>query len=273
VAERVAEAIARRVRGVTVQRGGADEDEGDGAPDAALVVARLSRDQLVLSVDASGALLHRRGYRQAIAKAPLRETLAAAMLIGAGWTGDDALLDPMCGSGTIPIEAALLARRIPPGLARAERGELAFLRWPSLDRDAWRALLDEARGAVRPAAGVPIVAADRDAGAVEATRANAERAGVADDVIVERRALSATTAPAASGLLVSNPPYGVRVGEEDAVRDLWARLGQVARAELPGWRTALLSPHAALDRATGLPLAERFRTQNGGIPVRLMVAG
>ncbi|HYD51287.1 MAG TPA: class I SAM-dependent RNA methyltransferase [Gemmatimonadaceae bacterium] len=274
VAERVAEAIARRVRGATVVRAAGDDDEHEAEDEGAsqLVVARLARDQLLLSVDASGELLHRRGYRQAVAKAPLRETIAAAMLLAVGWSGGEALLDPMCGSGTLAIEAALLARRIAPGLARAERGAFAFLRWPMVDRGRWSALVAEAQGAVRPRAEVPIVAADRDAGAVEATRSNAERAGVLHDLTVERRPVSATTPPADRGWLVANPPYGVRVGEEAAVRDLWARVGQLAREVLPGWGVALLSPHAALDGATGLALEERFRTQNGGIAVRLMAA-
>jgi len=278
VAERVVDAIAKRTGGIA-RVASVEEDEpaaddaGDGeGTGGQLVVARLARDVLTLSVDASGELLHRRGYRQAVARAPLRETIAAAMLLAIGWHGTEALIDPMCGSGTIPIEGALIARAIAPGLARAERGAFAFLRWPTADHATWTALVDAARAAVRPSADVPIVAADRDAGAVAATRANAERAGVLDDLTIERRPLSATSAPAPRGWVVSNPPYGVRIGEERDVRDLWTQLGEVVRALDGAWSAALLSPHPALDRATRLSLAERFRTQNGGLGVRLLAS-
>ena len=238
-------------------------------------VVRLFRDECTVSADASGELLHRRGYRQAVARAPLRETIAAAMLLAVGWDGSTPLVDPFCGSGTIPIEGALLARRIAPGLVRADRSSgFAFQSWPELDARAWREEVDAARAEVRPGAEVPIVGSDRDAGAVAAARENATRAGVAADATFERRALSDAAPPdgAGVGMLVTNPPYGVRVGDQAAVRDLWARFGQVVHERFGGWTAALLSPDPALDRQTRLRLAERFRTRNGGIPVRL-VAG
>jgi len=285
VAERVLEAVVRRVSGVTGVAMAGDEGEGSEAPageeeaaadDATqLVVARVAHDLVTLSVDASGELLHRRGYRQAVARAPLRETIAAAMLLAVGWDGSTPLVDPFCGSGTIPIEGALLARRIAPGLVRADRSSgFAFQSWPELDARAWREEVDAARAEVRPGAEVPIVGSDRDAGAVAAARENATRAGVAADATFERRALSDAAPPdgAGVGMLVTNPPYGVRVGDQAAVRDLWARFGQVVHERFGGWTAALLSPDPALDRQTCLRLAERFRTRNGGIPVRL-VAG
>ncbi|HKP74588.1 MAG TPA: hypothetical protein VJT67_03550, partial [Longimicrobiaceae bacterium] len=115
------------------------EDEGDDGGDAQLFVVRVVRDAFTVSADSSGALLHLRGYRQAVAKAPLRETLAAAMLLGARWQGDAPVVDPMCGSGTLPIEAALIARRIAPGLATADRAPRAFsfTAWPGHDAGAW----------------------------------------------------------------------------------------------------------------------------------------
>jgi putative N6-adenine-specific DNA methylase len=220
-----------------------------------------------VSIDTSGALLHRRGYRQAVARAPLRETMAAALLLASGWDGTAPLLDPMCGSGTIPIEGALLARRIAPGARR----EFAFARWPGFDRARWDALLAAARARELPTSPTPIVGSDRDEGAVAAARANAERAGVAGDVALERRAISAIEPPPGPGWLVGNPPYGKRVGEGDDVRDFYAQLGKVARARLAGWTVALLSPDRALDRQLGLRLEERARTSNGGIPVRVVV--
>src|SRR5690606_21549021 len=140
-----------------------------------LVVVRFLRDECLVSADASGALLHRRGYRRAVAKAPLRETLAAAMLTAVGWDGSVPLVDPFCGSGTIPIEAALIARRIAPGIASAELAPRAFAfeRWPSFEAGTWSEVVVSARAEVRDATRHPIRGSDRDAGAIAAARANA----------------------------------------------------------------------------------------------------
>jgi putative N6-adenine-specific DNA methylase len=282
VAERLLTAIEKRagpLAGTAGERGAdLDDDDAeafDASGDAAQTfVVRFVRDSCTISADASGALLHRRGYRQAVARAPLRETLAAAMLSAAGWTGRTPLLDPMCGAGTLPIEAALLARRIAPGLANAERTPrgFAFLRWPELDADAWAGVVDRARADVLPRAEVPILGSDRDDGAVEAARANAARAGVADDVEFSARALSAVEPPPGAGLIVSNPPYGLRVGEREGLRDLYAALGRLARTRLVGWTVALLSADPRLEGHTGLKFRELLRTNNGGIPVRVVAA-
>jgi putative N6-adenine-specific DNA methylase len=275
IAERLLAAIDGRVGGIGASgtATGGDEDAGEREDDAQLFVVRVLRDGFMVSADASGALLHFRGYRQALAKAPLRETLAAAMLRASGWDGAAPLLDPMCGSGTIPIEGALLARRIAPGLASSDRAarRYAFLDWPDFDAAAWDAVVGRAREEVRPAAGVPILGSDRDEGAVEAARANAARAGVAEDVDFAVRPLSAVEPPPGPGWLVSNPPYGLRVGESDALRNLYAALGRTARARLPGWTVALLSADRRLEGQTGIAFDEAFRTSNGGIPVRLVV--
>ncbi len=266
VAQRLMDALASQVPGVTAA-GAAGEDEEDGLGEQ-LFVVRLFRDQLVLSADTSGALLHRRGYRQATAKAPLRETLAAAMLLGAGWDGSMPLADPLCGSGTIPIEAALIARRMAPGRARA----FAFEQWPGHDAAAWRAVRAEAAAAERPEAGVELCASDRDAGGVAATRANATRAGVIGDLAIAQQSLSALQVGHVPGLLIVNPPYGIRVGDKRPLRDLFAQLGNVARARAAGWRLAMLSADRDLERQVRLPFAETWKSTNGGIPVRLVVA-
>jgi putative N6-adenine-specific DNA methylase len=231
----------------------------------------MLRDRCTVSVDSSGALLHRRGYRQATAKAPLRETLAAAMLLGSGWTPDRPLLDPFCGAGTVAIEAAMIARGIAPGLLRAARPDgFAFMQWPGFDATLWERLTSEAREAVRPAAAAPIVASDRDAGAIEAARANAERAGVQESIALEQRTLSAVPPLPTGGWIVTNPPYGARLGDRGPLRALYARLGAIA-ASLEGWSLALLSGDPMLEGQLALPLAERWRSSNGGIPVRLAV--
>jgi putative N6-adenine-specific DNA methylase len=266
VAQRLADALMRTVPGVRIVEHPGGED-ADSDEQATLFVVRFFRDRCTISVDSSGALLHRRGYRQATAKAPLRETLAAGLLAASGWDGVAPLVDPLCGSGTIPIEGALMARGIAPGANRT----FAVERWPGVREALGREVRAELAAATHPSAGA-ILGSDRDAGAVEAARGNAARAGVADDIAFAVHALSAAPMPAHErGWIVTNPPYGVRVGESGRVRDLWAQLGKVLRARAPGWEVALLSPDQALERQLAIPLRLAARTTNGGIPVRIMV--
>jgi putative N6-adenine-specific DNA methylase len=268
VAQRFQEAVARRIGGEIVIAAPAD-DEADVETTAQLFIVRFDRDVCTVSADTSGALLHRRGYRQAIAKAPLRETLAAAMLRASGWAGRTPLVDPLCGSGTIAIEAAMIARRIPPGFARS----FAFLGWPESEVDRWNDLLDHARRQIVKASPVRIAGSDRDAGAIEAARSNAERAGVSADVELTVQSISAATAVGTGpGSIITNPPYGERLGDSEGIRNLYAQMGNVARRNFAGWTFGMLTPDASLDAQTKLPLAEGFKTTNGGIPVRF-VAG
>lgn len=268
VAQRLADAVTRAIPGVRAEGASGSDDDTPSADDAQLFVVRLLRDECTVSADTSGTLLHRRGYRQATAKAPLRETIAAALLAASAWDCVSPLVDPLCGSGTIPIEGALRARGLAPGAHRTFAAE----RWPGVSRtlgDRVRAELAERARAESP---VRIVCSDRDAGAIEAARANAERAGVAADIDFSVRSLSAAEFPTeARGWVVSNPPYGVRVGDADRVRDLWAQLGHVLRERARGWRVALLSPDPALERQLRIPLSVVAQTTNGGIPVRLVV--
>jgi putative N6-adenine-specific DNA methylase len=283
IAQRLGEAATQRVGGTAAvslvgdeeasgseQRAGFTERTGGVTPvsPGQIFVVRAFRDEITVSADSSGDLLHRRGYRQAVAKAPLRETLAAAMLLGAGWRGDTPLVDPMCGSGTIAIEGALVARRIPPGLGRA----FAVQRWPEADRAIWERLVADAKEHTLDRSPVPIRASDRDAGAVTAARANAERAGVSGDVEFVVAPLSgAEPVGDEPGALLVNPPYGVRIGDVDRLRDLYSTLGRVARERFAGWTTGILSASSRLDSELGFDLEERFATSNGGIPVRFMI--
>lgn len=274
IEERFARELAAML-GATVHGSGevaGEEEDGDTDPEGQLFVVRFERDRCVISADASGERLHRRGYRQAVARAPLRETLGAAMLLASGWTPTSALLDPLCGSGTIPIEAALISRSIPPGLARADRQPraYAFQQWPSFEPGQWERIVGAARERIRDAAGAEIRGSDRDAGAVEAALANAARAGVGGDLILERRALSSAAPSSTSGWVITNPPYGVRVGEAQSLRDLYASLGKLLRTRLPTWHLALLASDDRLARHTRLPLTELLRTTNGGIRVKLL---
>lgn len=269
VAERVAAAIEERLGQAPALHKG-DEESDDQPPQ--LVVVRLAQDNCTISVDASGALLHRRGYRLATAKAPLRETLAAGLIMAAGWPAGDALppplLDPFCGSGTIPIEAALMALHMAPGRQR----RFAFMAWPDFDADLWQRLLDDAdqQAATRRAeldGRLAILGSDRDAGAVAAAQANAGRAGVGDAIAFACHALSAIDPPAGSGFVVTNPPYGQRVRGGPDLRNLYAQLGNVLRQHCPGWQATILSSDHHLLAQTRLSLDTGATFVNGGISV------
>ncbi len=261
VAERVAGAIGDRLGKLpVVQR---FSEEADDLP--RLIIVRLVGDHCTISADSSGGLLHRRGYRLAITKAPVRETLAAGMLLASGWDRSFPLIDPFCGSGTIPIEAALLARGIPPGRWR----KFAFMEWPNFDVKTWERVLADAEKSVSL---MPhIVASDRDAGAIEVAQANAERAGVGSVIEFSRRAISAIEPPANPGWIVTNPPYGVRVGADRDLRNLYAQLGKVLRLKCLGWRVVILSSSLHLLLCTGLDFGQRISLMNGGLRVKLAI--
>ncbi|MEW5829589.1 MAG: class I SAM-dependent RNA methyltransferase, partial [Chloroflexota bacterium] len=264
VAERVAGAIADRLGKPSPLLKPADEESADPPQ---LVVVRLANDLCTVSLDSSGELLHRRGYRQAVAKAPLRETLAAAVLMASGWDMRSPLLDPFCGSGTIPIEAALMALGIPPG----GRRRFAFMDWPGFEQAAFS---DQLSAVSNP---TPItnfqlpmlLASDRDAGAIEMARANAERAGVAEMIGFTRQAVSSVTPPAGKGWVVTNPPYGKRVSEGKDLRNLYAQFGNVLRQKCLGWEVSVLCSDPSLLGQMRLDLDRSFSTVNGGVNVRL----
>lgn len=270
IEQRFAEAIEHRVgKASMIEPARLDDEDESATSRAQLFVIRVASDTFTVSADSSGALLHQRGYRQAVAKAPLRETLAAAMLIVSDWSGATPLVDPFCGSGTIPIEGALLARHMAPGLERT----FAFQSWPEAEPALWEKLCEKAASEVLPRSPVAIRGSDRDRGAVEAAIANAERAGVAADIEFSVRAMSAIESPHdATGHVVTNPPYGVRVGEVAKLRDLYARFGQVLRTKFSGWELAMMSANPRLESEIRLALSERLRTRNGGIPVRVLMA-
>jgi putative N6-adenine-specific DNA methylase len=263
------DAVARTVMEGLGRRLGAASDlvkaseEGDDEQPAQLVIVRIVEDRCTASLDSSGIPLHKRGYRQALAKAPLRETLAAGMLLASGWDRRSPLLDPFCGSGTIPIEAALLAAGLPPGLHR----RFAFMDWPDFDSVLWETILEQVHPMVsqRPA----ILASDRDAGAIAMARANAERAGVLDWIEFEQRAISAIAPPVGPGWVVTNPPYGERVSPGKDLRDLYARFGDVLRQACPGWTVAVLCSDPVLLGQMQMELDQSIRLSNGGISVRL----
>ena len=265
VAERIARAIGEGTGGVAAEDAAPEEHEGEAGQ---LVIVRLDRDECTVNMDSSGALLHMRGYRRAIAKAPMRETIAAAMLLACEWRADEPLFDPFCGSGTIPIEGAMIARRIPPGLDRV----FAFQQWPWVEAGLWSRMRREAEAEILDSAAAPIVGSDRDEGAVRAATENATRARVEHDVEFVASAVSEAGLDAAPGWVITNPPYGVRVGTSRELRNLYARFGMVMRERFIGWKLAFLSADHALEAQLHMELETLFRTTNGGIPVRCMTS-
>jgi putative N6-adenine-specific DNA methylase len=219
-------------------------------------------------VDSSGELLHRRGYRLATAKAPLRETLAAAVLLASGWDTVSPLIDPFCGSGTIAIEGAQLALGISPGRGRGPDRPFAFMRWPGYDPERWGTILNASQ--TRPGEQCPVIlASDRDAGAIKLAQENARRAGVEGCISFACQAVSAIQPPESPGWVVTNPPYGLRVSGSKDLRNLYAQIGNVLRAQFQGWRVAILCSDPNLLRHTGLRLDTSFSMINGGVNVRL----
>jgi putative N6-adenine-specific DNA methylase len=273
LAERLERIAATAVSGLVPVRAAAQaealEDDVTRLPGVQRIVVRVFRDRVTVSADAAGAGLHRRGYRRATAKAPLRETLAAAMLLGSGWAPGDRLVDPLVGSGTIVIEAALLSQGIAPGIARRFAAEC----WPMLGArlfDAGRRRA-RARELMTPDGEVRFEGRDRDRGAIEAATANAERAGVAHLVRFHTAPLSALPVDGGTGWIVSNPPYGVRIGDVAALRNLYAGLGRVAATRRADWSVALLSANRMLVGHVGAGFEASWQASNGGIGVTLWV--
>ncbi len=235
-------------------------------PEAAVVIrARIEDDLCQISVDTSGESLHRRGYKQAVAKAPMRETLAALFLSACGYRGAEPVLDPMCGSGTFVIEAAEIARGLAPGRAR----RFAFEDFANFDPDVWQAL--RARPGEGPGAEFVMHGSDRDQGAVAMAVANAGRAGVEDTTCFELRPVAELERPEGPpGLVIVNPPYGTRIGAPGPLRALHASLGERLRTRFGGWRVGLVTSDPGLARATGLPFGPAGPpVAHGGLKVRL----
>ena len=236
----------------------------------------LLRDTATLSLDLSGDSLHRRGYRDEGVLAPLKENLAAAILIRAGWpeiaARGGALVDPMCGSGTLLLEGAYMAGDIAPGLLRPHYG---FLRWRGHDAALWQRLIDEAQG--RRAAGLAriptIVGYDADHKAIRAAWANIEQAGLREHIHVERREVAALVAPSgesAAGLLVVNPPYGERLGEVEALKEVYGTLGDRLKEQFVGWKAAIFTGNVELGKKLGLRAKKMHTLYNGALECKLL---
>jgi 23S rRNA (guanine2445-N2)-methyltransferase len=257
---RIKDAICDRFRTDTGRR----PDVNTRAPDVR-VHAFLAERTVTLYLDTSGEPLWKRGLRGATGEAPLRENLAAGMIALSGWHPDEPFFDPMCGSGTILAEAAQIALDIAPGSRRT----FAFERLHGYDAALWQRLRKEAEARAVPAKAPLICGADRDEAAVAAARASLEQAGLAAAVRLECADVLDVTAPAPSGVMVTNPPYGVRVGDDAELAALYPKLGDALKARFAGWRCYILSADLRLAKLIGLKASKRTPLFNGPLECRL----
>ncbi len=229
------------------------------------VMVRLDNNICTISVDTSGELLHKRGHKHGVHRAPMRETMAALFLRQCGYDGIEPVLDPMCGSGTFVIEAAEIAAGLPAGRARS----FAFEHLATFDPAAWQ----QARGALPPATTPPLrfYGSDRDDDAIAMSRANAQAAGVMAFTTFKQQTVADLTPPdGPPGLVILNPPYGDRIGDKERLSALYAALGRILMQRFAGWRVGLVTSEKPLAYATGLPFQPPAApVSHGGLRVTL----
>lgn len=228
------------------------------------VMARIENDLCTISLDTSGTALHKRGHKEAVNKAPMRETLAALFLRQCGFDGSEPVLDPMCGSGTFVIEAAEIAAGLLPGRSRS----FAFETLRTFDEAAWQKMRRSGPASIPE---VRFYGSDRDAGAVRMSRENAARAGVSEWTEFSEQSVSALEAPVGPpGLVIVNPPYGDRIGDKSKLVSLYRALGQTLISRFAGWRVGLITTDASLAHATRLPFVPPGPpVSHGGLRVKL----
>ena len=232
-----------------------------------LISIRIVRNWCTVSIDTSGEPLHQRGYKGEVGAAPLRETLAAAILRAVEWNPTVPLIDPFCGAGTISIEAALLARKIPPGAGRT----FGFHRWPQLNRGAWASVVAEAESGMNKEEQfiTPISGSDIDPTVVAYAQRNAERAGVSDIVSFSVRD-ARDIRPAQGAFLITNPPYGDRLENRSSVKSLLSRFGTILQERAVGSQLAVLVPAGTPFNVLGAPATEKLTFLHGGKRVILL---
>lgn len=231
-----------------------------------VINAHIDKDECILSLDSTGESLHRRGYRPAVGLAPIKETLAAALLYIAEWTPDKALYDPFCGSGTIIIEGALMGMNIAPGLYREG---FCLENWADFDRDLWLSLIDEARKS--QINDVPsLVGTDVDGDIIKQAKFNAKICQIEEQVEFFQRHLVDATPPAESGILICNPPYGKRLQDTEALFPLYKLLGDILKQRFKGWTAYILTGNKILTKKVGLRTSRRLGINNGGIDCTLL---
>jgi len=261
VSRRIKDAIVDQFRARFRRRPSVDARHPD-----VQVHAWLDDGRCILSLDSSGWPLFMRGYRDDEGPAPLKENLAAGLVALAGWHGERPFYDLMCGSGTLPVEAALLAGNRAPGLLR---GRFGFQNWLDFRPGVWARLKREARAAARPVE-VPLLAADRDPHRVEEARRNARNAGVAEAIAFRVQPLADFQPPPGGGLVLVNPPYGERMGEAKALAPLYKELGDVLKQRCAGMEAYVFTAHGPLVKAIGLRVSRRDILFNGPLECRLL---
>jgi putative N6-adenine-specific DNA methylase len=269
---RIKDAICDRFRGVSDGR----RPSVDTAHPEMRIHAFLTADQVTLYLDTSGEPLYIRGHKHAKVQAPLKENLAAGILRLAGWTPGTPLLDPMCGSGTFLLEAAQVSLDIAPGLSRPADG-FALTRLRNFDAALWRRLRAEAQSRRAAPRMLPLFGSDVEADAVARTQQNLAVAGLDGVATVVQADALERAAPAESGILIANPPYGERIGEAEELAAFYPRLGDALKARFAGWDCYLLSADTRLPKLIGLKVDHRTPLFNGALDCRLyhfrMVAG
>ncbi len=225
----------------------------------------LDRASITLYLDTSGEPLHKRGYRKDAGEAPLKENLAAGIVRLTGWDGSEPLLDPMCGSGTLAIEAAMMALAIPPGHARG----FGFERLAGFDAKAWKEIRETALARAERPRKLALFARDRYGDELKKARLNLEAAGLADCVELKQADVLDTGAPAGAGVLVANPPYGARLGEDKALAEFYPKLGDTLKKFYAGWRCYLFSADSRLPKLLRLQTSRRTPLFNGPLECRL----
>jgi len=261
VALKTKDAIVDRIR----EQCGSRPNVDTASPDVRINI-HLAKNLCTVSLDSSGDALDRRGYRLERTEAPLRETLAAAVIALTGWDGSMPLADPMCGSGTIPIEAGLIAARMAPGRQRP----FGFQRWTDFDRRLWEGLLQEAEDRVRQLPLGLITGYDLDSRALTLARRNAAKAGFEGQIHFFSAAIQEFRPEGEQGVVIINPPYGKRLGEEDELRELYCQIGDIMKKRCRGWTGFVLTGNLELAKYIGLKASRRFVLFNGPIECRLL---
>jgi putative N6-adenine-specific DNA methylase len=257
---KIKDAVCDKIRRLSGRR----PDVDTRSPDVP-IQAHLTDREFSLYLDTTGEPLFKRGQRLATGEAPLRENLAAGILRLAGWAPGSPLLDPMCGSATILLEAAHMALDIAPGLGR----HFAFEKLRNFDGRRWRELLQQSAARQKPKEPLPIYGSDRSGDVLEAARANLRRAGLEKVVSLKQADILDITAPAKEGVIVTNPPYGVRLGEQQQLAEFYPKLGNVLKKQFSGWRAYLLSADMRLPKLIRLATSKRTPLFNGALECRL----
>jgi len=261
VALKTKDAIVDRIREECSSRPSVDT----ASPDVRINI-HLAKNVCTVSLDSSADSLDRRGYRLERNEAPLRETLASAVIALTGWDGTIPLSDPMCGSGTIPIEAGLMAARIAPGLHRS----FGFERWLDFDSVLWDRIMKEAKDGIRTLPLGLITGYDQDGRALPIARRNAEAAGFKGEIHFFNTALSEFTPEGDKGVVIINPPYGKRLGDEEELKELYCQIGDIMKKRCRGWTGYVLTGNLELAKYIGLKASRRFVLFNGPIECRLL---